>query len=491
MILGDGQAQGSGATFDELFRRAGVRDPQALALADPPNRAQFTDGAPRRLTFAEADRTISAFAARLRGLGLQTNTVVAIQLANTVESVIALLGVLRAGMIAAPLPLLWRRRDMVAALGRIGAKAIVTAGRIGTEAHAELAIEVAAELFPVRYVCAFGQNLPDGVVALDDCFVPDATDLNPHAARPGPAAAHIAVVTFETASDGLVALARSHAQLLAGGLVLADAASANILSTILPGSFAGIAVTLVPWLMAGSALHLHHAFDPETFAAQCGALPGATLVLPGPALVPLVEAKALGHARTIIALWRGPERFATAPAWCGEAAIVDVACFGEIGLLGARRPPNGHTAPWNANATGIETARTDAGTLALRGPMVPAHAFPPGAELDHMPHLAPDTAGFVDTGFACRRDGDAWAITAPPAGFASIGGYRLHEREVEALVAGIDAEATVLALPHAATGQRLAGSAADPIRLAAGLRTRGVNPLICGAFRPRRIGHAA
>jgi hypothetical protein len=43
-----------------------VPDPQALALADPPNPAQFTEGSPRRLTYAEADHAISALAARLR-----------------------------------------------------------------------------------------------------------------------------------------------------------------------------------------------------------------------------------------------------------------------------------------------------------------------------------------------------------------------------------------------------------------------------------------
>ena len=127
MILGEGsRTAGTAATLDDLFRRAGVRHPDAIALADPPNREQFTDGAPRTLSFAQADRAISAFAAKLRGLGLQTDTVVAIQLPNTVESIVAFLGVLRAGMIAAPVPLLWRRQEMVAALGHIGAKAIVT-----------------------------------------------------------------------------------------------------------------------------------------------------------------------------------------------------------------------------------------------------------------------------------------------------------------------------------------------------------------------------
>ncbi|MEJ2375469.1 MAG: hypothetical protein P8Y53_05775 [Pseudolabrys sp.] len=48
---------------------------------------------------------------------------------------IALLGVLRAGMIAAPL--LWRQQDMVATLRDVGAKAIVTGGaELARQRHA-------------------------------------------------------------------------------------------------------------------------------------------------------------------------------------------------------------------------------------------------------------------------------------------------------------------------------------------------------------------
>ena len=98
MILGEGSRTAStAASLDDLFRRAGVRHPDALALVDPPNRENFTDGSPRTLTFAQADRAISSLAARLRGLGLQTDTIVAMQLPNTVESVIAFLGVCARG----------------------------------------------------------------------------------------------------------------------------------------------------------------------------------------------------------------------------------------------------------------------------------------------------------------------------------------------------------------------------------------------------------
>ena len=71
-------------------------------------------------------------------------------LPNTVESVIALLGVLRAGMIAAPLPLLWRQQDMVAALVAHRRQGDRHVSRIGADAPAEIAMQVAAELFPIR-----------------------------------------------------------------------------------------------------------------------------------------------------------------------------------------------------------------------------------------------------------------------------------------------------------------------------------------------------
>lgn len=171
MILGEvSRATGIATTLDDLFRRAGVRHPNMPALVDPPNRESFTDGAPRVLSYAQADRAISAVAARLRALGLQTDAVIAIQLPNTVDSIIAFLGVLRAGMIAAPVPLLWRRRELTDALGRIGAKAIMTCARAGSADHAEIAMHTAAALFPIRHVCSFGSPLPDGIVSLDDVF---------------------------------------------------------------------------------------------------------------------------------------------------------------------------------------------------------------------------------------------------------------------------------------------------------------------------------
>jgi non-ribosomal peptide synthetase component F len=431
MILSDTQqAEGTGATLDDLFRRAGVRRPDALALIDPPNGETITGGAPRRLTYAEADRAISALAAKLRRLSLQTDMVVAMQLANTVDSVIALLGVLRAGMIAAPLPLLWREQEMVAALSRIGAKAIVTSSHVGLAAQSEIAMQVAAELFPIRHICGFGRDLPDGVVPLDDVFNPAPTEFYQPSVRPGPAAAHVAAITFDVTGDGLVPVARSQSELIAGGLAVfreaVIAENATILSTIPAASFAGIALTLMPWLLAGGTLALHHGFDPAVFAEQSRAHEPCSVVLPGPALALLADAGLLGgHIKNILALWRAPEQLAAAVPWQRDAALVDIASFDETGLLPARRGPDGLPAP--------------------------------------IPHGA-----FV-----------------APAGITTVGGYRFCQREVDAVVAGADPAAVIVALPDAHLGQRFAGSAQDGAALAAELQARGVNSLIAGAFRPR------
>jgi acyl-coenzyme A synthetase/AMP-(fatty) acid ligase len=120
------------STLDDLFRRALARRPDAPALIDPPDRSSFTDGPVRRLSYAEADRAIAALA-RLREFGLPTDAVVAIQLPNTVESVIALLAVMRAGLIAAPLPLLWRHADAATALSRVAARALIGCQRVGDD----------------------------------------------------------------------------------------------------------------------------------------------------------------------------------------------------------------------------------------------------------------------------------------------------------------------------------------------------------------------
>ena len=134
-------------------------------------------------------------------------------------------------------------------------------------------MQVAAEVFSIRHVCSFGRNLPDGVIALDDLLQHAAPELPPEIERSGNPAAHVAVVTFDVTPDGLVAVARNHAELIAGGLAtLLEGRiepDARLLGCFATGSFAGLALTIMPWLLSGGTLLLHHGFDDSAFASQC------------------------------------------------------------------------------------------------------------------------------------------------------------------------------------------------------------------------------
>ena len=503
--FGDAPQSGGRISIDDLFRRAASRHPGAIALADAPNRESFTDGPPLRLSYAEADRMVSAIAGRLRRMGLATDSVVGIQLPNIAENVLTLLGVLRAGLIPAPLPLLWRRADAVMALARAGAKALITCRRVGNFEHGHLATRVAAEVFSIRYVCAFGGNPPDGVVPLDDLFTAPKLDPIPPLERDDNPAAHVAVITFEIGEDGPVPVARRHLELLAGGLgVLLEGRieqAASVLATIAPASFAGICLTLVPWLLTGGTLALHHALDADVFARQrrddrCG-----TLILPAAAAFRLAETGLFAHEgpTTILAAWHAPERLAASADWIErDAALVDVPIFGEAGLIAARRSAGGRPtalpfgparAPHDSDGavTVAELFATETDTLALRGPMVPRHGFPPGIERSDQPHFAIRRDGLVDTGYACRVDtmSKTITVTGGPAGIVSVGGYRFSLCGLLATIGRIDDRATLAALPDALTGQRLVGNTGDPAAMQAALNAYGINPLVIAAFAER------
>ena len=517
MILGDpalAAAQPphvpSPLTIEDVFRQHARRRPDALALADATNRETFTDGEPRRLTYAETDRMVTAIAGRLRHMALPTDAIVGVQLPNIVENILVMLGIWRAGMIVAPLPLLWRRADTAAVLARIGAKAFVTCGRVGAFNHSQFALGVAADVFSIRYVCGFGkESLPDGAVSFDDLFT--TAELDPvlplDRKRQNNATAHVAAITFDVGEGGLVPVARNHAELLAGGLaVLLEsrlARNSTILSTIAPSSFAGICLTLLPWLLCGGTLVLHHPFDPATLARQRREDRCDTLILPGPVALLLaeVDAFAVESPACVIAAWRSPDRLAASPVWReSNAMLVDVPIFGEAALAPAARGADGRPSPIRAGplvapreGTGgvvvAELTRTDAGTVAARGPMVPHHSFPPGIERTGLPYFGIGDRGLVDCGYTCRIDSlaNATVVTGPPSGIVSAGGYRFPLRDLQDVVGRIDGTATLAALPDPILGQRLIGNAGDRNAMQAALHAAGINPLVAAAFRDRGV----
>jgi hypothetical protein len=69
-LEGSEQAPGAPLTAEGLLRRRAAQYPQALALADPPNRDVLSLGAGRSFTYREADVRVDALARFFVALGL-------------------------------------------------------------------------------------------------------------------------------------------------------------------------------------------------------------------------------------------------------------------------------------------------------------------------------------------------------------------------------------------------------------------------------------
>jgi AMP-binding enzyme len=489
-------------TLNALFQRILARKPDAIALVDPLNKPKITGQPPRRLTYAQADRAISALAAHFIEAGLPTHSVIAVQLPNTIEFMLTVLAAHRAGLVVALFPQLWRQAELVAALNRTSARAIVTMSKIDGVNHADFAMNAAAEAFSIRHVCGFGADLPEGMASLDQALV-----------RPPEAARSIvqdgrkaAIISFDMTADGFRAVPRTHLSVIAGGLALSLESDVpqgtTLMSAFAPSSFAGLTSSLAIWLLSGGSLVLHHPFDDDVLAQQIREHSCDTLVAPAPLALRLDEldlASHLSSLRNVIGMWRAPEQVVSSANWTAqEVSLTDAYLFGEAGLFGARRPaedgapapikPGPHGAPRELPGSSIagEILLTPKGTLGLRGPMVAiaAYAPPPPPSGSLIPQAPRD---YVDTEYAARFDrgtGEIF-ITAPPSGIMAVGGYRFLSSDLQEWGRRLGQGALLTALPDRLSGHRLAGRAQDNARAREALSELGLNPLMVEAFRDR------
>jgi acyl-coenzyme A synthetase/AMP-(fatty) acid ligase len=487
-------------TLDVLFRRILARKPDAPALIDPINKKRVTGQPTKQLSFAQADRAISALTAHFIEAGLPNNSVIAIQLPNTVELILTVLAAHRAGLVVAMFPLLWRQAELTVALNRTGARAIVTTAKIDGINHADLAMNAAAEAFSIRHVCGFGSDLPDGMASLEVALENPSTTTRP-VVEDGRKAA---IISFDVTAEGFRPIPRTHLHLIAGGLTLSLQSEvpqgSALMSAFSPTSFAGMTSSLVLWLLTGGTLTLHHPFDSEVLEQQIREQSCGTLVVPAQMALRMAEldlASRLPSLRNVLALWRAPEQVSSSPVWTSEqVAVMDIYLFGEAGMFGARRLADGAPAPilpgrqgspYDAAAATIagEVFLTPRGTLALRGAMVTPAAYAPPPP-NGSPAAEPPR-DFVDTEYAARLDRSTGAIciTSPPSGIMAVGGYRFRSGELQEWARRLGQGALLTALPDRLSGHRLAGRANDNARARAALSALGLNPLMVEAFRDR------
>ncbi|GGB45251.1 hypothetical protein GCM10011316_16610 [Roseibium aquae] len=416
-------------SLDGLFRDTAAAYPDRVAIVDAPDRVNWTGGAPRQMTYAEAELDIRRLAAFFAAIGLGPDHVIGIQAPNTVETVLALLGALRAGLIVSPLPQHWRQKNVLDALNGVGAKGLIAADRIETRQVATSARDIAAELFGLRFVFGLGKDIPDGLIELGPVIAEMGDDLPDSPLESS--ADRTATICWSRSGEETVPVTRCHNHWIAAASHILGAVSLpEAPSVLVPYSLSGLTglgAGIVPWLLTGGTLHLHHPTSLSGLTKHANAVNADLVLTPGP-LVQLMDKGLTSNTATIVAAWNiaAPEPAAFVP----RHSIVDLHLADEYALVAKARGPSAriqatalgkHSGPNGCESrptlleidiTGTDLPETQP-QLLVKGAMVGEVGWPT------LPNRKkqPDADGYLNTGIQVQP------IPGGLAGFGIPGRY--------------------------------------------------------------------
>jgi acyl-CoA synthetase (AMP-forming)/AMP-acid ligase II len=265
----------SGKTFLDLLDEHVRARPDVVSVVDPANREVITDGAPRRLTWAEVDVEVRRLARALFRAGIGKDDVVGVQLPNGVELAVAYLAATSLGAIACPFPVQYAAHELTQMGTLAGLRAFLTVGRANKVRLAEQAVGLIGRIPTLRTVFAWGLDLPPGVRDLtEELADPDADErYRQHVAGLVLHPNDCVTLCWTSGTEGIPkGVPRSHGdwQAVALGTIstpklTADDVLLNPFPMVNAGGMAGM---FLPWLMLGARLVQHHPFDLDVLLGQ-------------------------------------------------------------------------------------------------------------------------------------------------------------------------------------------------------------------------------
>lgn len=292
----------------------------------------------QRSDAATSNRMVEGLAGRLASLRLPGGSPIAIAMGVGPDAPQAILAAGRAGLTPCLVPVAAGDADLDAMLDACGAAAVVTQTRIGDLRPAETMCRLAAGRFGLRFVLAFGDDPPEGVIMLR----PDMPEAAPGLRNPG------AVVTFAKSGTGPIALIRNDLSLVAAASTVIRTARirpGDVIATALAqDDLKGLGTGLVAALAAGAALETgEHLFAPHLLTFD--PTERVHLVLPGWA-APIVAAHDLqARAASIILVDDADQPDPISPVAIRGGRVVDVLALGEVICLASLRSTDGLAEP--------------------------------------------------------------------------------------------------------------------------------------------------
>lgn len=262
-------------TLVDYFHDNVAAHPSRMAVVDAPNRSIFTDGAPRRLTYAELDAEVRRCCMALLDAGLRRDDIVVVQLPNGIEQFVVYLACASLGIVVSPVPIQYREHELEHVLRHTQATTAVTCARIGRHAHAQMFSQLRPRHAALRVVLAFGEALPAGVIALAPLMAAqsDAPALTDHLRRFPVSANDVFTICWTSGTEAQPkGVPRSHNEWLIVAPAIIEGAQLApgccLLNPFPLVNMAGLSTNFAAWLVLGATVVQHHPFDLDVFLHQ-------------------------------------------------------------------------------------------------------------------------------------------------------------------------------------------------------------------------------
>jgi acyl-CoA synthetase len=479
--------------IDALLRERVRQHGDIPAIVDPLNRDALMDGPVRSLTWPQVDEQVSRLAQVLLEAGIGPGDVVGVQLPNTVEIAVAFLAIVRLGAIVAPFPVQYRAWELTYLSDVAQVRLFITAGRIGQRRAGEEIAGLRSGIPSLRTVAAFGTDLPDRVLGLDEAIAAaeDRSGLAAHLAGFSPDPNDCVTICWTSGTESTPkSVQRTHYDWMAmcTGTVEGPGLTADdvLLNPFPMVNMAGINGMFLPWLEVGGLLVQHHPFDLATFLRQIQRYRATYTVAPPALLTALLHNEAL-LAQADISSMRllGSGSTPLAPSllqgWHDKYGIEIINFYGSnegIALLGTPKDipdpavraqyfPRYGARSWSFSmarttlarivdpATGAEITHAGVpGELRIKGPGVFPGYLPASGVPDPF-----DEDGYLRTGDILEIAGDDrqyLRYVDRSKDMVVRGGMKISATELEGFVAGHPkvADVAVVAYPDEVLGER-------------------------------------
>lgn len=311
-------------TILELFDRNMTAHPTACAVSDPTNLAALTHMSAQTLSWAELASWSHDISATLYSAGIRAGDVIALLLPNSAALVATYIAIWRLGAIASPMPMSYRLHEIGRIVVAANPVAAITVDDFQNR-QPVTEMQTLVSTSSLQQVFSFGgRSTHSGPVIPLDGPRPHRVTANEHVLQPVVDRSYsvndCVTICWTSGTEGVPkGVPRCHGDWLAIGQAVQDGMAVGRDSVVLAPfpmvNMAGIASTVLPWLLGGGHLVLHHPLDVSLLLNQ-------------------IRDHRVTHASM------APAMMAMVSHECGLRSDVDLSTLAKVGVGGSPLSPN-------------------------------------------------------------------------------------------------------------------------------------------------------